>query len=184
MWWFVQEFKEERKKEFKEGKKKNKKKRKKKGKSVKKKKIKRVLIKFWEVKWKEGVLFWRRRVEKKKCWMEIQKKNWHSDRSWKHFLLFTFTFFYFIPFAFTLHYVLIKSLFDLEDCVVQILIWLNKKCGINSFWHPFMRLLVLSWLSVFMWFICEVLDFAYSILLIYIVESVTPHFRVISFVEW
>ena len=63
--------------------------------------------------------------------------------------IFTFTHFYFIPFAFTLHYVLIKSLFDLEDSVVQVLIWLNKKCGINSFWHPFMRLLVLSWLSIF-----------------------------------
>ena len=70
------------------------------------------------------------------------KKSWHSNKSWKHFLLFTFTHFYFIPFVFTLHYVLIKSLFDLEDYVVQILIWLNKKCGINSFWHPFMRLLV------------------------------------------
>ena len=77
------------------------------------------------------------------------KKSWHSDKSWKHFLLFTFTHFNFIPFAFTLHYVLIKSLFDLEDFVVQILIWLNKKCGINSFWHPFMRLLVHSWLSIF-----------------------------------
>ena len=77
------------------------------------------------------------------------KKSWHSNKSWKHFLLFTFTHFYFIPFAFTLHYILIKSLFNLEDCVVQILIWLNKKCGINSFWHPFMRLLVLSWLSIF-----------------------------------
>ena len=40
----------------------------------------------------------------------------------KTLLMFTFTHFYFIPFAFTLHYVLIKSLFDLEDCVVQILI--------------------------------------------------------------
>ena len=90
---------------------------------------------------------------KKKNWKKMlngnSKKSWHSDKSWKHFLLFTFTHFYFIPFAFTLHYVLIKSLFDLKDCVVQILIWLNKKCGINSFWHPFMRLLVLSWLSVF-----------------------------------
>ena len=40
----------------------------------------------------------------------------------KTLLIFTFTHCYFIPFAFTLHYVLIKSLFDLEDCVVQILI--------------------------------------------------------------
>ena len=45
-------------------KKKNSKKRKRK--SVKKKKTKRVLIKFWEVKCKEGVLHWRRRVIKKK----------------------------------------------------------------------------------------------------------------------
>ena len=85
---------------------------------------------------------------KKKMLNGNSKKSWHSNKSWKHFLLFTFTHFYFIPFAFTLHYVLIKSLFDLEDCVVQILIWLNIKCGINSFWHQFMRLLVLSW-SVF-----------------------------------
>ena len=54
-------------------KKKNSKKRKRK--SVKKKKTKRVLIKFWEVKCKEGVLHWRRRViKKKKWWMEIPKR--------------------------------------------------------------------------------------------------------------
>ena len=35
-----------------------------------------------------------------------------------------------------------------------------------------------------MWFICEMFDFAYIILLTYIVESVAPYFRVISFVEW
>ena len=71
---------------------------------------------------------------KKKMLNENSKKSWHSDKSWKHFLLFTFTHFYFIPFAFTLHYVLIKSLFDLEDCVVQILIWLRRKrCGMNIF---------------------------------------------------
>ena len=95
-------------------------------------------------------------MKKKKRWKKKNillngnsKKSWHSDKSWKHFLLFTFTHFYFIPFAFTLHHILINSLFDLEDSVVQVLIWLNKKCGINSFWHPFMRLLVLSWLSIF-----------------------------------
>ena len=55
----------ERKKKFKE---------KKERKSVRKKKIKRVLIKFWEVKCKEEVLLWRRRVKKKKCWMEIPKR--------------------------------------------------------------------------------------------------------------
>ena len=57
--------------------------------------------------------------------------------------------FYFIPFTFTLHYALIKSLFDLEDYVVQILIWLKKKMWYKYFWRPFIRLLVLSWLSVF-----------------------------------
>ena len=97
-------------------KKKNSKKRKRK--SVKKKKTKRVLIKFWEVKCKEGVLHWRRRVIKKKMLNGNSKKSWHSHKSWKPFLLFTFTHFHFVPFAFTLHYVLIKSLFDIEDCVV------------------------------------------------------------------
>ena len=109
-------------------------KKKRKKESVKKKKIKRVLIKFWEVKCKEEVLLWRRRVKKKKLLNGNSKKSWHSDKYWKHFLLFTFTHFYFIPFAFTLHYVLIKSLFDFEDCVVQILIWLRRKrCGMNIF---------------------------------------------------
>ena len=46
---------------------------KKKKESIKKKKIKRVLIKFWEVKFKEEVLLWRR-GEKKKCWMKIPKR--------------------------------------------------------------------------------------------------------------
>ena len=85
---------------------------------------------------------------KKNSWMEIPKRV-DIPINLETLLIFTFTHFYFIPFAFTLHYILIKSLFDLEDCVVQILIWLNKKCGINSFWHPFMRLHVHSWLSIF-----------------------------------
>ena len=55
----------------------------------------------------------------------------------KTLLIFTFTHFYFIPFAFTLHYVLIKSLFDLEDCVVQILIWLKKKVWYKFFLASF-----------------------------------------------
>ena len=99
-------------------------KKKKKRKSVKKKKIKRVLIKFWEVKYKERVLLWRRRVEKKNVEWKFQKELtfW---KILKTLLIFTFTHFYLIPFAFTLHYVLIKSLFDLEDCAVQILIWLK-----------------------------------------------------------
>ena len=67
----------ERKKKFKE---------KKERKSVRKKKIKRVLIKFWEVKCKEEVLLWRRRVKKKKMLNGNSKKSWHSDKSWKHLL--------------------------------------------------------------------------------------------------
>ena len=109
---------------------------KKKRKSVKKKKIKRVLIKFWEVKCKEWILLWRRRV-KKKCWMEIPKrvdilKNLENTSYYLPSPIF-----YFIPFAFTLHYILIKSLFDLEDCVVQILIWLNKKVWYKFFLASF-----------------------------------------------
>ena len=111
-----------------------KKKKKKKKKSVKKKKIKRVLIKFWEVKWKEGVLLWRRRRgEKKNVEWKFQKELTFRQIL-KTLLIFTFTDFYFIPFTFTLHYVLVKSLFDLEDCVVQILIWLRRKrCAMNIF---------------------------------------------------
>ena len=145
MWWFVQEFKEESKKQLKE---KKKFKEKKERKSVRKKKIKRVLIKFWEVKCKEEVLLWRRRVKKKIVEWKFQKELTFRQIL-KTLFIFTFTHFYFIPFTFTIHYDLIKSLFDLEDCVVQIWIWLCKECGINSFWHPFMRLLVHSWLCVF-----------------------------------
>ena len=178
MWWFVREFKEEGKKNSKKEKKRIPKKI-----SVKKKKIKKVLIKFWEVNCKEGVLLWRRRGKKNVEW-KFQKEL-TFQLILKTLLIFTFIHFYFIPFTFTLHYVLIKFLFDLKDCVVQILIWLNKKCGINSFWHPFMRLLVLSWLSIFhviyMWGIWFFLHYSAQI---YIVESVTSHFRVISFVEW
>ena len=44
-------------------------------KSVRKKKIKRVLIKFWKVKWKDRILLWKEEeVKKKKCWMEIPKR--------------------------------------------------------------------------------------------------------------
>ena len=107
---------------------------KKKKKSVKKKKIKRVLIKFCEVKWKEGILLWRRRRgEKKICWMEIPKRV-DILTNLENTSYIYLTHYYFIPFTFTLHYVLIKSLFDLEDCVVQILIWLRRKrCGVNIF---------------------------------------------------
>ena len=63
-----------KKKNSKKQKKNSKKKRKKKRKSVKKKKIKRVLIKFWEVKCKEGVLLWRRRVEKKNVEWKFEKE--------------------------------------------------------------------------------------------------------------
>ena len=107
---------------------------KKKKKSVKKKKIKRVFIKFCEVKWKEGIMLWRRRRgEKKFCWMEIPKRV-DIPTNLENTSYIYLTHFYFIPFTFTLHYVLIKSLFDLKDCVVQILIWLRRKrCGVNIF---------------------------------------------------
>ena len=124
--------------------KKGKKKKKKEGKSVKKKIIKRVLIKFWEMKWKEGILLWRRRRrgEKKNVEWKFQKELTFRQIL-KTLLIFTFTHFYFIPFTFTLHYILIKSLFDLEDCVVQILIWLSRKrCGVNIFG-------ILSWNYLF-----------------------------------
>ena len=82
----------------------------------------------------------------------------------KTLLIFIFTHFYFIPFTFILHYALIKSLFDLEDYVVQILIWLKKKMWYKYFWRPFIRLLVLSWLSVFhviyMWGIWSCLHYS------------------------
>ena len=139
-----------KKREFKEQKKKKIQKKKKEKEKCQKKKIKKVLIKFWEVKWKEGVLLWRRRVEKKKFVEWKFQKELTFQQILKTLLIFTFTHFYFIPFTFTLHYIPIKSLFDLEDCVVQILIWLRrKKVWYEYFWHPFMRLLVLSWLSVF-----------------------------------
>ena len=62
------------------------KKKKKKRKVSKKKKIKRVLIKFWEVKWKDGILLWKEEEVKKKMLNGNSKKSWHSDKSWKHFL--------------------------------------------------------------------------------------------------
>ena len=107
---------------------------KKKKESVKKKEIERILIKFWEVKWKEGILFWRRRRGEKKIVEWKFQKELTFRQILKTLLIFTFTHFYFILFTFTLHYVLIKSLFDLEDCVVQILIWpRRKRCGANIF---------------------------------------------------
>ena len=63
------------------------KKKKKKRKVSKKKKIKRVLNKFWEVKWKDEILLWKKkRWKKKKMLNGNSKKSWHSDKSWKHFL--------------------------------------------------------------------------------------------------
>ena len=79
-------------------------KKKRKKESVKKKKIKRVLIKFWEVKWKEGILFWKRsRGEKKNLLNGNSKKSWHSDKSWKHFLYLPSPIF--ISFPFLLPYI-------------------------------------------------------------------------------
>ena len=64
-----------RKKRIEKKKKKKEKRKEEEKESVKKKKIKRVLIKFWEVKWKEGILFWRRRRgEKKNVEWKFQKE--------------------------------------------------------------------------------------------------------------
>ena len=73
--------------------------------------------KFWEVKCKEWILLWRRRV-KKKCWMEIRKRVDIPTNLENTSYYLPSPIFISFPFAFTLHYVLIKSLFDLEDCVV------------------------------------------------------------------
>ena len=101
------------------------------------------------MKWKEGILLSRRRKgEKKNVEWKFQKELtfWQILKT---LLIFTFTHFYFIPFTFTLHYVLIKSLFDLEDCSSNIDMTEKKKVWCEYFWHPFMRLLVISWLRVF-----------------------------------
>ena len=130
MWWFVRELKEEGKKELR---KKKKKKWRRKGKCQKEenKKGSHQILRS-EMEGRSTVL-------KKKSWKK-KKVEWKFQKRLtfrqilKTLLIFTFTHFYFIPFAFTLHYVLIKSLFDLEDCVVQILIWLRRKrCGVNIF---------------------------------------------------
>ena len=55
-------------------KRKKKEKKKKKKENVKRKKIKTALIKFWEVKCKEGILLWRRRGEKKIVEWKFQKE--------------------------------------------------------------------------------------------------------------
>ena len=102
------------------------------------------------MKWNERKEYYFEEEELKKKIVEWKfQKELTFRQILKTLLIFTFTHFYFILFAFTLHYVLIMSLFDLEDCIVQILIWLNKKVWCEYFWHPFMRLLVHSWLSIF-----------------------------------
>ena len=125
MWWFVREFKKERKRTQKKNRKVS-------------KRRKKILIKFWEVQCKKGILLWRRRLEKNNVERKFQKELTFR-LILKTLLIFTFTHFYFIPCTFTLHYVLIKSLFDLEDCIVQY----------KYFWHPFMRLLVLFFIKHF-----------------------------------
>ena len=80
--------------------------------------------------------------------------------------------FYFIPFTFIWSWRLCSSDIDMSE---------KKNVWCEYFWHPFMRLLVFSRLSVFfMWFICEVFDFAYIIMLTYIVESVPEWFHLLT----
>ena len=128
-----------------------KKSKKKKRKSVRKNKIKRVLIKFWEVKWKEGILFWkRRRGEKKKiCWMGIPKRvdipTNLENTSYIYLHPFLFYFLYFYP-TLRPNKVLIWSW---RLCSLDIDMTEKKKVWCECFWHPFMRLLVHSWLSIF-----------------------------------
>ena len=112
MWWFEKEFKEERKKkEKKEIKGKCQKEENRKGSHQ---------ILRSEMEGRNTIL--KKKKRKKKIVEWKFQKELTFQQILKTLLMFTFTHFYFIPFAFTLHYVLIKSLFDLEDCVVQILI--------------------------------------------------------------
>ena len=113
MWWFEKEFKEEKKKKKKEEEKE----------SVKKEENKKGSYQILRSEMEgRNTALKRRRGEKKKMLNGNSKKELTFRQILKTLLIFTFTHFYFIPFTFTLHYVLIKSLFDLEDCVVQILI--------------------------------------------------------------
>ena len=130
----MREFKEEEKKKNWE-KKKRKKKKKKEKESVKKEENKKSSYQILRSEMEgRNTALKRRRGEKKKIVEWKFQKELTFWQILKTFLIFTFTHFYFIPFTFTLHYVLIKSLFDLENCVVQILIWLRRKrCGVNIF---------------------------------------------------
>ena len=84
-----------------------KKKKKGEGKSVKKKIIIRVLIKFWEMKWKEGILLWkRRRGEKKNVVWKFQKEL-TFQQILKTLLIIHHYPFLFHSLCFYLHYVLI-----------------------------------------------------------------------------
>ena len=122
MWWFVREFKEEEKKRI-EKKKREKKRKKKEKESVKKEENKKSSYQILRSEMEgRNTALKRRRGEKKKNVEWKFQKELTFQQILKTLLIFTFTHFYIIPFTFTLHYFLIKSLFDLEDCVVQILI--------------------------------------------------------------
>ena len=129
------------------------------------------------MKWKEGILLWRRRVEKKKknCWMEIPKRvdipTNLENTSYIHLHPFLFYFLYFYP-TLRPNKVLIWSW---RLCSSNIDMSKKKKVWYEYFWHPFMRLLVLSLLSVFhviyMW---GVWFFLYYSTHIYCWECYTP----------
>ena len=102
------------------------------------------------MKWKEGILLWRRRRgEKKKCWMEIPKRvdipTNLENTSYIYLHPFLFYSLYFYP-TLRPNKVLIWSW---RLCNANIDMIEKKKVWCEYFWHPFMRLLVLSWLSVF-----------------------------------
>ena len=131
MWWFMREFKEEEKKRNWEKEKKKKKKGREKCQKEDNNKSSHQILRN-EMEGRNTAL------KKKKRWKKNVEWKFQKELTFrqilKTLLIFTFTHFYFIPSTFTLHYVLIKSLFDLEDCVVQILIWpRRKKCVVNIF---------------------------------------------------
>ena len=103
------------------------------------------------MKWKEGILFWRRRRgEKKKILLNgNSKKSWHSDKSWKHFLNLPSPIFILFPLLLPTLRPNKVLIWSWRLCSLDIVMTEKKKVWCEYFWHPFMRQLVHSWLSVF-----------------------------------
>ena len=123
---------------------------KKKRKVSKKKIIKRVLIKFWEIKWKEGILLWRRRRGEKK----IVEWKFQKELTFRQ-ILKTLLIIHLYPFLFhsLCFYPTLRPnkvlIWSWRLCSSDIDMTKKKKVWYKYFWHPLMRLLVHSWLSVF-----------------------------------